>query len=132
MQWQVLEEKNTIPLTMIEAVSGVDAGPYYMKSCIKLDGSELLYEMRSKLAAEINKMCVQYIDERTSMFPKEQIGNPTFYPKRTAEDDELDIDKTIRASFNHLRIADNDRHPAFFYHKGKKYFIKIYNETNIT
>ena len=129
LQWQVLEGKDTIPLTMIEATAGADEGPYYMKSQIKLNGSELLPELRSKMALEIIRMCTQYLVERNTLIPTEQIGEPVFYRRRSETDDELDIEKTIRELFNQLRIADNDRHPVYFSYLGKKFVIKIYKPT---
>ena len=44
----------------------------------------------------------------------------------TSEGSELDINKSIKSQFNMLRVVDNERYPAFFSHKKKKYIIKIY------
>lgn len=35
MQWQILEGKNDIMVTLFEADKEVDAGPYYLKSKLK-------------------------------------------------------------------------------------------------
>jgi methionyl-tRNA formyltransferase len=130
LQWQVMEGKDTIPLTMIEAAAGADEGPYYLKSSIRLDGTELLPEMRNKMALEIIKMCTQYAEQRDKLMPIEQVGDSTFYPRRNNKDDEVDIDKTVRELFSQLRVADNDRHPLYFYYLANKYIIKIYKQTD--
>jgi methionyl-tRNA formyltransferase len=54
-----------------------------------------------------------------------QFGEETFYPRRGAIDSELSIDSTIRQQFDLLRTVDNEAYPAFFYHKGNKYILKI-------
>ena len=46
--------------------------------------------------------------------------------KKTINNYTLDINKTIKEQFNHLRINDNVNFPSFFIYKKIKYFIKIY------
>ena len=57
--------------------------------------------------------------------PVPQHGEPTFYPKRTRKDDELDPAMTLASQFDHLRIVDNERYPAWFTYRGQRYLLKI-------
>lgn len=132
MQWQVLEGSNDIKLTLFEVVEGMDAGPYYLKGSVHYDGSEMLVELREKMALTINDMCMQYVEKYGSIKPIDQAGVESNYRRRTAADDELDVNRTIAEQFNHLRIADNDAHPLYFRYKDKKYILKIYPETDAT
>jgi methionyl-tRNA formyltransferase len=125
LQWQILEERNDIILTLFEAIEAVDAGDYYIKDSINFDGTELHEELRNRLAEKIIQMCVKYVIEFNKMKPKQQIGAESFYKRRTKADDEIDIDKTIRELFNHFRIADNNRSPLYFNHLGHKYFLTV-------
>jgi len=125
MQWQILEGKNEIPITLFEAVEAVDAGPYYIKSSIHYKGTELYDELREILSEKIIDMCAEFIDNYNDLKPKEQIGNESFYPRRKTKDDEINPEKTIIELFNHFRIADNDRFPLYFYYKDNKYYLKI-------
>ena len=59
----------------------------------------------------------------------EQSGEESFYPRRLPKDSELDINKSIDEQFNLFRIVDNDKYPAFFIKNGKKYVLKIYEES---
>ena len=127
LQWQVLHGQNKIPLTLFEVVEQADAGPYYLKETLYFDGTELLDEMREKMAAKIVDMCFHYIDKYRHLKPVEQSGEETFYRRRTDADDELDIHKSIAEQFNHLRIGDNETYPLYFHYNNKKYFLKIYN-----
>lgn len=130
LQWQVMEGQNDIPLTLFEVVEKVDAGPYYMKATIHFKGTELLKEMRERMALKIADMCFQFIEQFETMKPLEQSGEETFYRRRTDADDELDVNKTIAEQFDHLRTADNETYPLYFRHKGEKYILKIYKAEN--
>lgn len=125
MQWQILEGNSEITLSLIEAVKDVDAGPIYFKHKIELNGSELYNELRNILASEIIKMCIKFVINIHSFIPKEQIGESTFYRKRSIKDDEIDPNKTIKELFNHFRIADNENYPLYFYLNGEKFLLKI-------
>ena len=126
LQWQILEGRNEIILTLLEAAASVDAGPYYFKSTLRFDGTELYDELRSKLGSKIIEMCLEFVANLDSLAPTAQQGEGSFYRKRTEEDDELDIRKTIIEQFNHFRVADNERFPLYFRHLGCKYIVKIY------
>lgn len=128
LQWQILEGKDKIPLTLFEAVEAVDDGPYYLKDSIVLDGHELLDEMRMKMSSKIIEMCLRFVVEHKNLDPIVQTGISTFYRKRVEKDDELDVEQSIATQFNHFRIADNDNFPLYFYLHGNKYYLKIYKD----
>ena len=75
------------------------------------------------------KKLLDIISEFLTSYPNisrsKQIGEESFYPKRTLADGELDISKTIQENFNLLRVGNNDAWPSFFYFKGVKYVLKI-------
>ena len=48
--------------------------------------------------------------------------------RRYAKDSQLDINKTIKDQFNHLRINDNKLYPSFFIFKDQKYIINIFKD----
>jgi methionyl-tRNA formyltransferase len=125
MTWQILDGKNVIPLTLFEAVEQMDAGNFYLKDEITLHGSELIDELRDKLGKKIAEMCLLFVGCAEYMKGKEQEGKSTFYRRRTPADSELDINRTINEQFNLLRVADNDRYPAFFIKNGVKYILSI-------
>jgi methionyl-tRNA formyltransferase len=125
LQWQILEGTNEIVLTLLEATNEVDAGPIYFKHSILFEGHELYIELRDSLGLEIINMCLKYVNEYNQLEPVLQVGESTFYKKRTIFDDQIDPTKTIKELFNHFRIADNINHPLYFYLNGYKYLIKI-------
>lgn len=129
--WQILAGKNEIPVTLFEVSDGFDGGPYYLKDSFTLDGTELVVEWRDKLYKCVERMVLVFIDQvvGSKVEAKPQKGKPTVYPRRRPRDSELDPKKTLATQFNLFRVVDNERYPAFFRHKGKKYLLKIDKES---
>ena len=126
MFWQILENKDKIIFSMFEASKGLDDGDIYIQSELLLSGYELNTELREKQASHTIKMCLEFLNNYDKYkIPTEQKGKESFYKKRSAEDSELDINKTIDEQFNLLRIVDNNNYPAFFCKNNKKYILKI-------
>ena len=126
LSWQVFEGENIIPIVLFDAREELDSGPIYMQDIIKLNGNELLDEIKRKQGLKTIELFCRFLERWPDLVPIEQKGNPTFYPKRNIEDDKIDEHKTIAENFNHLRIVDNEKYPAWFQYKGRKYKIKIY------
>lgn len=124
--WQILEGKNEIPIVLIEANECVDEGSIYMKDCILLEGHELHEEIRTKQADKTIELCLQFLEDYERLETYIQKGEATYYKKRLPENSNLDINKDIKSQFNLLRIANNEKFPVFFEHKGYKYILKIY------
>lgn len=124
--WQILEGAHEIPVSLIEALpSTADAGDIWLQDSIHLKGTELCAEWR-RLQGEISiKLCLQAVDNYQKIKPVKQQGKETFYPRRTAVDSELNVDDSLFSQFNLLRVVDNKHYPAFFYHGGKKYILKV-------
>lgn len=128
LTWQILEGKNQIPVTLFEAKEEIDAGEIYSQEIIKLEGTELLPEIKDKQGVVTQKLIMNFIDKIPNVVGYPQKGNSTFYPKRTSRDSQLNPDKSIAEQFDQLRVCDNERYPAFFIIQNKKYIIKIYKE----
>lgn len=130
MTWQILEWANIIPITLFEMDEKIDNWKWYIKDHLALDGSELLSEIQKKLYLKIKEMALSFIENYPDNIDKPQIWEETFYRRRLKSDSELDIHKSIKDQFNLLRIADNEKYPAFFVLNGNKYLLKIYKEIN--
>lgn len=124
--WSILDGENEITVSLLEATEPVDTGLIWLKTSFFLEGHELLDEINKKLFdAEIFLMTCA-VDRVNDMNPSEQVGDPGNYmKKRTPADSEIDPEKTISEQFDLLRIVDSNRYPAFFYHRGCKYQLKI-------
>jgi len=127
MTWQVLEGKNTVPVTLFEAVETIDAGTIYLKDLLRFQGNELITEMQAVLGTKVIEMCERFMSEYPNVIKMgaAQTGSGSSYRRRTLEDSRLDPEKTIAEQFNLLRVVDNERYPAFFEWKGRKFVLKI-------
>ncbi|RUO71566.1 methionyl-tRNA formyltransferase [Pseudidiomarina salinarum] len=124
--WQILEGAHEIPVSLIEALPNkADAGNIWLQDSIYLKGTELCSEWR-RLQGECSIcLCLKAVDDYQNIKPVKQQGEETFYPRRTPIDSELNVHDSLSSQFNLLRVVDNQHYPAFFYHDGKKYVLKI-------
>jgi methionyl-tRNA formyltransferase len=124
--WRILEGASEIVITMIEAVDKMDAGDIYDRRTIAFGGHELNAELRSRMAREINAMCLDFMRSKSPPGPPQvQEGEPSYYSRRRPADSRIDPNKTLTEQFDLLRVVDNDRYPAFFDYRGHRYILKI-------
>ncbi|MBF0254238.1 MAG: methionyl-tRNA formyltransferase [Candidatus Omnitrophica bacterium] len=128
LAWQILEGRNRIPITLFEAVKEVDAGPVYLRDEIKLKGHELNDQIKAAQGQKTVELVLKFIRRYPRWHGQAQKGKPTFYARRGAEDCRLDPHASFASQFDKLRVADNERYPAFFRYRGRKYILKIFKE----
>ncbi len=124
IHWQVEAGCSEITLTMFEMGDGADNGPIYLKQALKLDGSELLPRIRRMVLKAEQKMVDNFLS-KWPLTPIEQKGEPSLYPKRSRENQELDPTMTIAEQFDKMRVADNEIYPLWFKHRGATYEVRI-------
>jgi hypothetical protein len=127
LTWQILEGKNEICVTLLEAEEKVDSGCIYGQECIYFQGNELVEELRQKQAKTTIRLCKKFVNEYPEVVThaRNQKGKESYYPRKNPNDSRLDPDKSIREQFNLLRVVDNERYPAFFELQEEKYVLKI-------
>ena len=130
--WQILKGKSAISISLILATMDKTSGGIILTKKINLTGLELYAELRQKQADVIFDLCKKFLikiqKSDTFLKAKMQIGGASIYRRRTPEDSELNINKTLKGLFTQLRIASNEDFPAFFYYKNKKFVIKIFEQ----
>ena len=127
LTWQILEGKNRIPITLIEAADEVDSGLIYAQRWVDFEGHELVDELREGQARATKEICQWFVDHYPESLSeaREQQGRESFYARRRPKDSQLDPNKTIAEQFNLLRVVDSERYPAFFDLKGRRFYLKI-------
>ena len=128
LQYQILKNKNKFYMSLIKAEEKVDAGPIYLQNSFVLNGTELYDEIRNIEGMEILNIIKKFLVKYPPVKSKKQIGKGNFNKRRHPKDSQLDVNKTIKQQFNHIRINDNEFHPSFFYYKGQKYIVKVFKE----
>lgn len=125
--WQVLDGRQDITVSLLEAVEPVDTGPIWKKHVIRIEPHELADEINHKLFdAELALMDFA-LDHAETIQPQPQDLSTSghYFRKRTPSDSQLDPDKTLREQFDLLRICDPQRYPATLTLHGHQYRIVI-------
>lgn len=127
LAWQILKGAHKLPLTLFEAEPAVDSGPVYRRLHVKLQGHELLDEIRQKVGGCAVSAFLKLIHgfPRSVSKPMPQRGRASYFPKRTQESNCLNPNKSIKSQFNLLRIADPERYPAHVRLQGAWFRIRI-------
>lgn len=126
IQWQILEGKSEVVVSLIEMAEKVDSGHIINQTKIEFDGTELYEEIRFMQGNATLDLVQGFLNNYPHFKRCRQLGESSFYRKRTESDGELDIDLSIRENFNLLRIGNNEAWPSFFMHGNVKYLIKVY------
>lgn len=126
LTWQVLEGKTEIVFSVLKANKVADGGEIYFKESLYLKGDELCHELRQLQGEKTVELCLKFTKNVNSLKSVPQTGFPTYYPRRSPRDSELQITMTLEELFPLLRVCDNNLYPAFFFIKGQKYYLKIY------
>lgn len=124
--WEIINNKENLTITLLEAEDKVDSGAVWKKIFLKVPKVALFNEINQIVfdgELELMDYAVEYFDR---VIPQKQAEiDATYWPKRVPSDSEIDINKTINEQFNLLRVCDSERFPAFFYKDGRKFIIKI-------
>jgi len=127
LTWQLLEGRDVIPVTLFEAAQAVDSGQIYAQENIYLDGTELVEQLRLLQVEATFRLCKAFVADYPKSLAKarSQQGEPTYYPRRRPIDGQLDLNQSLRAQFNLLRVSDDERYPAWFEVSGTIYNLLI-------
>ena len=127
-QNQILKNKNKIYISLIKAEKKLDMGEIYLQEFFLLNGTELYDEIRYKQGLAIIKIINKFLTKYPNMSGKIQKSKGNFNKKRNQSDSELNINKSIKSQFNHLRINNNELWPSYFKYKNCEYIVKIYKK----
>ena len=123
--WDIINGSDSIFISLLEASEKVDRGDIWKKLERKIPRSFLYEEIISIVNSAHIELMNFAIENFDSIKPEPQSSTvlPTYYEKRSPEDSELDVDKSIKEQFNLLRVCDKNRFPAFFVIHGRKYKV---------
>ena len=96
----------------------VDAGPVYLRRKLDLSGSAL--DIFRRAAPICFEMMVQIQNDQ--IIPTEQMGEPTFFKRRTPEDSEIPKTHSIAGIYDMIRMMDAPGYPAAFLRFGNLKF----------
>lgn len=126
--WTILEGGSELTVSFFELVEKMDEGRLLGQISAPVHRTALLEDLRT-LGLDLSKKLINdYLIRFLSgeIRPYEQIGTPTYYPKRTPQDSKLDTTKSLAELWNLIRICHNEDYPAWFELDGQKFILKRY------
>ena len=123
--WSIIEGKEEITLTLLEANDEVDSGRIWKQLNFQVPKHALWNEINAQLFEKEIELIDFAVSNFKSVSPKPQDPNikPTYYPRRTPDDSAIDPSKSIESQFDKIRVCDPDRFPAHIEMYGKRYKI---------
>jgi methionyl-tRNA formyltransferase len=129
--WAVLNGALEIVVSALVAEDMVDSGAIWGKTTVEIpkhalsgDINKRLFETTLKL---MTRVCAMVENDEE---PQPQDDRPpTYLPRRTPADSEIDPHASISSQFDALRVCDPDRFPAFFRLHGHAFEVRLKRRT---
>ncbi len=123
--WEILGGGSEVTVSLLEAEDAVDTGRIWCKTKFNVPKHALWDEINEKLFDVEMELIDFAVNSISTIKPIDQPKHikSTYYPRRTAEDSEIDAEASIASEFNKIRVCDPVRFPAFFKLHGCKYKI---------
>ena len=125
--WDILAGKEELTLSLLVAEDKVDSGDIWAKHHFTVPKHALYDEINDLLfQAEVELMdhAIDLVEQGEAPKPQDD-RSPSYHPRRTPADSELDSSSTLESVFNQLRVADPDRFPAFFRMHGHDFELTV-------
>lgn len=125
--WEIIGGAEEITLSLLEAKDKVDSGRIWRKVRLPIPKDALWDEINERLFCAEIELIDFAVREFSSIMPVEQDMSiePTYYPRRSPSDSQIDPSQSIASQFDRIRVCDPQRFPAFFELHGKKYKILL-------
>jgi len=123
--WQILEGEKGFTVTLLEAEDALDTGRIWHQREVAIEDTALYDEINARLFAAEIELMDWAVAHAAEVQPREQSGEPSRTRRRVPADSRVDPERPLVEYFDLLRVADPERYPAFFEHRGEKYRIRI-------
>jgi methionyl-tRNA formyltransferase len=125
--WELIEGRDVITLSLLEAEDKVDSGRIWTKLRFPVPKHALWNEINHVLFQNELKLLDFAVDHFGAVDPKPQSAEipPSYYRKRRSQDSEISAHKSISEQFDLIRVCDPNRFPAYFDYLGQRYLLKL-------
>lgn len=125
--WEIVNGRDTITLSLLEAEDKVDTGRLWLKREIPMAKTALWYEVNNRLFESEISLMNEAVErcEHIKPYPQNPDIKPTYYRKRTPLDSQLYPNQSIADQFDLIRMCDPERYPAWFEFYGQKYKLVL-------
>ena len=138
--WAILTQQDKTGVSIFHLDSGIDSGPLVSQREINLDPRETARSLYTKVIDAtrdmVDELCL-FLRNEWEIPALPQIGDPTYFAKRTPEDGNIDWNQDSFDIERLIRAVGNPYPGAFSYYKNKKVIIweaeavKKYNYTGV-
>ena len=104
VQWQLLKNKKRLPIKLFKVNQKIDTGDIYEHDYFFIKKSDLDNEIRFKQALATIKIIENFLRKYPRVKSSKQKGKASYFKKRNPKDHKLDVNKSLKANFNLLRI----------------------------
>jgi methionyl-tRNA formyltransferase len=101
-------------ISALRCVEAMDAGPVYLKKDLDLEGTA--NEIYARASHRIEEMIIEMIERQPVPVP--QVGEPTFFTRRTPSESDLPVTGTSLEIYDFIRMLDADGYPKAFIDAG--------------
>ncbi len=126
--WELLDGAESITLSLLSAEDGVDTGAIWAKQKLRVPRDALHDEINEILFSgetALMDKAIELVSRGAVPMPQNPDIEPTYFPRRTPQDSEIDPGRPLVESFNKIRLMDPDRYPAFFKLHGHTYTVEL-------
>lgn len=126
LNWQIIEGRSEVVVTLMEAAEKVDSGDVWAKRILHFEGHELFEELFERLFEAELELMSYAVESHGSIAPTPQPPmDGSYYRKRGPEDGRIQPDQTFASAFDLIRASDPVRYPAFFEYRGYRYHVTL-------
>lgn len=126
LNWQILEGRNRVTVTLMEAADKVDSGDVWAKHNMDFEGHETFDELFDKLfETEIALMDFAVASYGTIQPRPQPVEEGSYYRRRTPEDGIVSSEHRLMEIFDLLRVSDPQRYPVQFEFRGHRYALTM-------
>lgn len=123
--YTIANEEEYYTITGILAVNEVDAGDILVRASFKMCVNYTASVLRQWDNIIMLLLARELLSKSSKPFKGiAQTGEGSSNPRRHPEDSEIELSVPFGSIVNHLRACE-EAYPAFFYYKGKKFYVNI-------
>ena len=125
IHWAVSNNRPNLTVSLFQANAKIDKGFIVTQVNVPITITDVYEDLENKRLEGI-KLAFEVLLEELSegcIVLRRQTGSSSYNKKRSITNSELDVNKTLAELWNHIRVCDNDKFPAYFKVGDKKIII---------